>query len=640
MATVTNQIPITNACAIQSQDLLFNSNPKILKKNAACDGCYLKKLKCNGIKPCCDRCEKTQKICTYNRKNDPNFPMRQTQKAKRKDQTDVQQLDAVSLAALISSFLAQQTQATSHELIQNSYSDTEFPILTSLFGNNCTPQSIYSQIHNNFYPSPAQSPIITNVELPFSAEVIDDMVACFFQYCSFWPGNFIHPETFIKNRYKLPRPLLAVICARGSDFSKFTPMLVSMGVDPGEMLFEYARERFVGGQENIEMLMTSIHMAFFCITHRKGAMIREFSEKTLDLITSLKVFVDPDILESEGYGTFTVVEKEVRRRIISALKLLSVGLNRGAFREMPFPFSVKEPLPFDKFEELSDDGSAPCLEVTRVTNHASYHLDMIGSELHFGKEKIANFYRKITSTHPLELDILAIMIDALRIQKELNEWFTRQPSWVKNSLSASNIHVGFLPSTDRTKIPWLAPHLVISHFSQKLLAYRFTLALLVSRFCGENAYREALSRVDSPVLETFLQMAITESWETHNQIMYGLRNCIQRLDPNYEYTFPTIIFSTVDCALFACTMSDFAATPEQRRQARGDFEFMRNFYNCMGKGVWKMANAVVDDLNKFDMIPYSELKLKLLLSLWNGGGKKVMESILEEFEKAAASSKQ
>ncbi|KAJ3130022.1 hypothetical protein HK098_006734 [Nowakowskiella sp. JEL0407] len=607
------------------------SRSQPLKRNSACDSCYLKKLKCNGSKPTCDRCERANKSCTYNRVIESTLNSQKLKRAGGKSNNETAEeieMNPEALATLISSFLSQHASTINSQQTQNiipnahSASVPEFPILSQLFGSEIpivNQQTNYQYLFNPSVSRSAHATLLAN-ELPYSLEVIDDMVTCFFTNCTFWPFNFIHPQTFIRNRYYLPRSLLAAICARGSEFSKYTTILKAAGEDPAETLYQLSKRTFDADEACMETVMTAVNLGFYAASKNRMKSIWYYSSVLGTLLRILKIYEDPDILESQGFAKFSPIEKEVRRRVLAAVKTLGHCGTKNIFHSIPVP-TVKEPLPYHIFEELTEDVSDVTAVIYRSRTPTGYYMDAVVHESLKTKEVVMRFNLMLTDLNPKDWDVLQIMIKSLKIQQELIQAFDRLPEWLKTSFWAPNLEVGLMSSHDPSKIPWLAPHFVVSYFGLRLLNYRFVLTLLSAKFTEKNDYKVALEKADPTVLETFMQAALSDSWEAHNKFIRALKDCIIGRDPKLENIYPGTVFSAAHSAIFACTMSDFGMTPEQRRTARFDFEFLKTFFTQAGRGAWKFSYVLLEDLKRFDQTPHGNLRLMMTQSMWTTGFK-------------------
>ncbi|KAJ3130024.1 hypothetical protein HK098_006736 [Nowakowskiella sp. JEL0407] len=582
------------------------------KRNPACDRCHSQKLKCDARKPSCDRCLKAQKICTFDRK-----------KLKTAKISEQQNLDADQLSKLLTAFLSQKHPgfpSISPSLLPTS----EFPNLSLYAGLN--PLLINPFLYSN--PDPV---LASYYDLPYSLEVIDDMVYCFFKYCNFWPFNFIHPTSFYKKRYHMPRSLLAVICSRGSYYSKYTPMLAAMGEIPGERLLQHAEDSLDILDVCMETLITVVHISFHAFMRGKGKSVFFYARVLETLMRKLKVYIDPDVLETEGFAIFNPIEKEMRRRIITALKILGHFSSKEIFIDFPM-FTVKEPLPYQSFEVMKNDHSD--LIDVRLVNivPAGYRIDTIAHEIFQWKDYVTKFYCEINLSKPSNWDVVRFMIEAMQLQNFVDRWHENLPSWVKDSFTAKNIHVGLAPPQDPTKIPWQAPSVLVLYHGHRILIYRFLLAYLYSKVKAMDYYDLPFSKVDGPTLDLYVETTLKELWDAHTSLMNGLKNCLVRLDPKQENMCSIVLSATSHSAMFCYVMAEAGATSELKETARLDYEYLKAFYASVGKGTWKMANGVLEYLAQLENMPDSERKLMMIQALWTGGMKSLFVQFTERMD--------
>ncbi|KAJ3130025.1 hypothetical protein HK098_006737 [Nowakowskiella sp. JEL0407] len=505
---------------------------------------------------------------------------------------------------------------------QPQFFTSQFPTLNLLYNLSALKSPRSLNLERFFIVSPMKEPVN---ELPYPVEVIDDMVQCFFENRSFWPINFIHPRTFITKRYHIPRPLLAAICARGSEFSKYNPILKLRGEDAAEKLFNYAMESYDVSEISMESLITTIQLAFHASSRNNTRTLQLFSSVIQLLMIQLNIYTDPDIIEKENSFKvkFTIVEKEVRRRIFAAIKLIGHGTDRNMFVGLPFP-SLKRPLPNHIFEALSEDSSDISEVVYSTEVVGGYAAETNRFELQFWnlRKRTSYLYQSITHFSWKDLDLMRVMIEVLKIHTELKEWLSMQPQWFLSSHLSTNIHVGWNEPHDPSKIPWLTPTLMISFRALELALYRIAIVLLFLRNSDNknSSFVEKLESVDKSAVDAFIHVAINDSWNAHKFFMDALKNCIIRNDPEQQYIYPILVFTTIQAAVFASSMTSFGKTAEEREIAARDFALLKQFFSNVGKTTWKLANTVLSDVERFDKLPFGDTKVELLLNLWTGGG--------------------
>ncbi|KAJ3130027.1 hypothetical protein HK098_006739 [Nowakowskiella sp. JEL0407] len=399
-------------------------------------------------------------------------------------------------------------------------------------------------------------------------------------------------------------------------YSKYTPLLQSMGEDPGEKLFRYAKGMFEFDDPTLEDAIAGVHLAIYSAITNKRKSVLFYSSAVADMFRALKINVDPDELERDHIEKFSRIEKEVRRRLFWAMKLLG-NFPNNAMRKLLKDAQVRTPLAYPDFEVLTDEN---CISLYRslVVPPRLYNVEAIAQGLSVLKDRCANFHLGIVTKNPRHWDIYQLMIESLKIQNEIKNWITFQPAWFRNVLSSDNIHVGLMLPTDPSKIPWLAPNLHVLLHSLPILTMRFVFALHSSKFVETTEYNFQLSENDRIVIDSFIELTLSECWSCHVQVMDAIRNCIMKLDPKREQVYPVILFGSIHCAIFTCLMSDFAPTPEQRRQSRHDFEYLKQLLSDnMEK--WGMARTILQDLIRFDQTPLGDLKIRMSQRMWVNG---------------------
>ncbi|KAJ3130030.1 hypothetical protein HK098_006742 [Nowakowskiella sp. JEL0407] len=463
-------------------------------------------------------------------------------------------------------------------------------------------------------------------DLPYSVEILDDMIVHYFQHFSAWPINFLHPHTFISKRYHVSRSLLGIVCCRGSQFSKYTTMLKSMGEDPAEKLFQFAKRNFDVDESNIENIIAGFHLAAYAITKKRLKSAWCYFRVARNLFRSTKLYIDPDIIEAENVGLkFTLIEKETRRRLYWALMMLQRTANNDILAGLPTP-NVKQPLPFHIFEalkETSTEQDIPLLE------DVQYNLEPIAHEQAILRGKILQFQYNLNKAGPQRWNLLQIFIESLQLLNEFKLWYTQQPIWFQNILidSGENIYVG--SGHQHNKIAWLCPNIGLLCHTHTLFIFRFVLALIAGQQLPNSKYKVAVPEENKAAVEFFIQLAISECWDSHTALMFGLKNCLMRLDPNQEHTSPAGMIAVAHSAIFCSVMAEYASNLEQRLQARLDFEYIKKFYALAGKHMWGICETLLSDMERFDSTPSGDFKIALSQRLFTGSINSLEEYIEE-----------
>ncbi|KAJ1524700.1 hypothetical protein HK096_000884, partial [Nowakowskiella sp. JEL0078] len=310
----------------------------------------------DGLKPVCCRCSKLKKECKYERKSDPNFvPIKRARKEALEDRNeqntipDSEQSESLlvskKLIANILHNLTKQQKQQNQDQIQLENSIIQ-QLVSSLGIKNANsellPFSIYPPEPRIFHSSE---------ELPYPPAIIDDMVNSYFSNLAHWPLNFMHSPSFIVNRYRIPRALLAIVCARGSKYSKFTPFL-STQADVSRVLLNYAKKHFDHEDVSLNGLIINVQFALF---YKDVGLPRNgwvYISSFLTLIRLLELYEDPDELSQKNGSRFNPIEKEIRRRVWWSLRIISLSPN-SLLKEFPIN-GVRMPLPSEHFESLSE----------------------------------------------------------------------------------------------------------------------------------------------------------------------------------------------------------------------------------------------------------------------------------------------
>ncbi|KAJ1557993.1 hypothetical protein HK096_004171 [Nowakowskiella sp. JEL0078] len=569
----------------------------------------------DGTKPHCYRCTKQKKLCTYNRKKNPNFvPLKRSgTKLDSKSESppaqdnSTQEFTSANLIFLLSSYLDQKNRENKQPA-QFRNSDLK-QLLTSigLDTSNVTSDQLPLQI----YP-PEPRIVYSRDELPYPPEVIDDMLNSYFEN-SIWPSNFLHRPSIIANRYTIPRALLGIICAQGCKFSKYMPYL-SLKDDVPNVLLQYAKKSFDFEDMSMNGLITNIQFTlFYAFTGRHKSMwiyINSF----LALVRFLRLYEDPDSIERESVVRFSLIEKEMRRRSWWTLRILG-NSQPTMFKDFPID-NVRKPLPNEAFEGISENQDCLMpLNFPIVTQ--KYNVDSITFEIMIWRERVTKFHSQVCKNLWDEVssnafDFLETLVQATKLQTELQQWFENKPEWFKNVQNSENIYVNLMPPKNSDQIPWLAVSIHVLYYALSMYPYRFLLIFVSGSM--------TVSPLQIDISKEFISVAIGFCRNFQNFLLNSVKNCLLRLDPKFEHFCPVIFFAMSQAGVFSSVMSQFDETEELRLNSKKDFEFCVAFYASISlTGRYTIANTVISDLEIFDSTPPGEMKSKMIRFLWANG---------------------
>ncbi|KAJ1555090.1 hypothetical protein HK096_009212 [Nowakowskiella sp. JEL0078] len=445
-------------------------------------------------------------------------------------------------------------------------------------------------------------------EFPYPPEIMNDMVISFFSRVSFWPLNFLHGPSILTNPFQIPRALLSILCARGCKFSKYISYL-SLQENVEEVLFKYAKKSCDFEELSMNGLVTNFHLALFCCFSGRYRSAWVYISIFLTSARLLKLYIDPDEIEQNNGVKFSLVEKELRRRTWFALRIIGNG-HRSLLRDFPED-KVRLPMTTDLFESLVDTQEV-LMPLPMIRESRNFNIEPIAYELILWKERISKFHTEVCLQSIESFDILDKLLKAAKLQTGLQQWFSNQPEWFKTVFESDKIYVKLILPKDPNQIPWLAANLQLLYHALSIFIYRFILI-----FVSGSGVLEPLQ---AELSKDFISTALGICWNSQKCLQSGLKNCILRLDPNFENVYPVVLYVLCHSVLFTSTMSQFAETVELREIARNDFEFTISFLKTVSLvSQFELANTVVADMKFFDKTPPSILKYKMICFLWKSG---------------------
>ncbi|KAJ1532445.1 hypothetical protein HK096_006744 [Nowakowskiella sp. JEL0078] len=553
--------------------------------------------KSDGLKPVCGRCSKHKKECKYERKSDPNFvPIKRARKEHNSKPYSTQSDSSLGSQNLISNilhnFVKQQKQQNQDQIqLKNS----SLQQLVSSFGienanSELLPFSICPPEPRIFHSSE---------ELPYPPAIIDDMVNSYFSNLAHWPKNFMHSPSFIENRYRIPRALLAIVCARGSKYSKFTPFL-STQADVSRVLLNYAKKHF--NHEDVSLNGLIINVQFALFYKEVGSPLNGwvYISSFLTLIRLLELYEDPDELSQKNGLRFNPIEKEIRRRVWWSLRIISLS-PISLLKEFPIN-RVRIPLPSEHFESLSEiQEVAQEITLFPYEKFRTSAVETIGFELMLWREKIILFHEKVCRQQKLINDFFEILIQATTLQTDFQQWFNYQPEWFKTALESDNIHVSKMHPKNSDQIPWIAVNLAIMFHTLSMFPYRFLL-IYISGSLPLNEHSKEFIAVSNEFCR-----------KTQKKLLHALKTCIIRLDPRFSQFHLMLLFSIAHSAIFSSVMSQFDETEKLRSDSKEDYEFLISCLRTVAvTAKYPLIELVVKNIEVFHKTPPGEQKIEYL----------------------------
>ncbi|KAJ1562010.1 hypothetical protein HK096_002469, partial [Nowakowskiella sp. JEL0078] len=458
-------------------------------------------------------------------------------------------LAAENFADILKSYAVQQSQQQQQIQLKNS----QLQQIISLTGfQNATSDQLAFQLY------PPEPRIIQSCdELPYPPEIIDDLLESYFKN-SFWPLNFLHGPSFIANRYKIPRALLCVLCARGYKYSKFKPYLSLQG-DVEEELLQYAKKSFDYEDISFNSLVTNMQF-FFLYKDLKKQQAWLYISTFLSLVNE-----DPDVIERKSGIVFSLIEKEMRRRIWWLLRIMNVSRNTIV---SDFPtHNVRTPLSLETFESISENQSV-LMSIPTIPGTPRFSVEPIAFEMMLWKDRLTHFHTKICDQlveKDNTFDLLETLIQATNIQSEFQLWFNSHPDWFRNVLENDNIYVNRLPPKDPDQIPWLAPNLHLLYHALSAYPYRFLLVVI-----SGSKYLDPLQK---EISKEFISVSIEFCLKHQRSLFSVLKNYIIPLDPEFNQLYHVSLYTLGHFSIFSSVMSDIGETEEIRMISGLNFKF-------------------------------------------------------------------
>ncbi|KAJ1533207.1 hypothetical protein HK096_005536, partial [Nowakowskiella sp. JEL0078] len=435
-------------------------------------------------------------------------------------------------------------------------------------------------------------------ELPYPPEIIDDMVNSYFEKFSYWPLNFLHIPSFFSNRYTIPRALLGIICTRGSKFSKYTPIL-SLQNEVSTVLLQYAKKNFDLEDLSMNGLITNFMFVLCYMDLGRSQDSWVYKSSLMSMVRLLKLSEDPEVIEEETGVRFSLIEKEERRRIWWALRIINFNQNT-ILKDYPVN-GVQIPLSLEIFELLSDSHENSVIPITVAR---TFSFETIGFELMQIEDQILKFHDKTCRKTGDSFDFVGSLLAATQIYADLQRWFETQPDWFKKVPESNNVYVSKHPPKNSGKVPWLVIFFHAIYHSLSMFPYRFLLIYISGS--------KALEPPQIELFKDFISNAIGVCQKHQNELMDILKNLIIPLDLKFEHFHPVIIFAISHSAIFSSVMSHYDEIEELRLKARKDYEFLISYFNAISNYSQYKGLLISNDIENFDKVPPSEKKIEII----------------------------
>ncbi|KAJ3130016.1 hypothetical protein HK098_006728 [Nowakowskiella sp. JEL0407] len=544
------------------------------KRNFSCDVCYKNKTKCSGNKPSCDRCKRLGRKCTYDRFNDPQFvPTIKSRALELENQIAV---------------LQKMLEASKNEKAAGNSAPTESSKNNTSPAVQNTPNGSGSFALGT-YPGAEQSNGLPNQAdgwiLPL--EVVQDALQNFFTHVNSWPTRFMHERSFMSSWTRQPRELVYSLCSMGARFSPKYLMLNLREKVPGVKFYEQAEKLVNIVEPNFETLLTIIYLCIFSADIEKFKATWVYSSLITTMLPMLKLNVDPEELEKRYGHRWTVIEKDMRRRVWWSSTLVT------EFNPAKLTSSVKRPLPSHVFATLPDDlcslegaflFSAPPDPFNSDIERLAEDIVIIGESARQLNENAIN--RTPRSN---------IFVEAANLYSRLETWKNNLPDWMNAIVSARIVHNKQSPIPPSSALFWKAHTVHLMFQTCVLNIYRFALIDL----CQLQSDSSAI-----PLIPYSHTSAFQHSKKAACAILSFIKDILLHFDPQAQTVSLVTVVTILYASMFAATVARFGDSPDVKDTASRDLIFLRSFCDMISKTRFSIAGtafAVLDELKSANL---------------------------------------
>ncbi|KAJ3130035.1 hypothetical protein HK098_006747 [Nowakowskiella sp. JEL0407] len=580
----------------------------------ACDLCYKNKTKCNKKTPC-EKCSRLNRTCTYKRFNDPNYiPIILSRTAKVKElkqqisvlQKRLADKDSLQVKTTSSSLPeinldienvnddgnknkqkqlilpanpAISTSATNSSLISPVYTDFTQTVPFSVASTISDEISAGQQrLFTNFFSNPSPNVIINNEGWILPMELIEDVLYSFFSACNYWPTNFLHEHTFMASWTQQPKELIYILCARGAEYNvKYSQTLQLTGRFPGEVFYLKAKKLLDVDEHSYNNLLAVIHLCSYSAKLGRFKSAWVYSSLLLTLCTINKLHIDPDELEVQLQHRWTILEKELRRRVWWCARFYMDVIN------VDVASNVKRPLSSRIFQSLPDnlytlDGAFLPSPVA-----VSYRCDLDAQtqELLLFAAAVLSFHHKSN----IERDRTKLLNESAQIYGRLKLWYSSIPNWL---LTVTSPNAQIYPLEPSSALFWAANTAVLFYHSLVLTLFRFSLIDL----CKEQKFSEnGVGIVKYSATSIFRNTSASR-----RAIILFLSEILLKYDPTFKNVSFLIIAGIMAVGKYCSTLSRFGDTQELRELMLKDFMFVKSLCEKLALTKWKVCAGMLIDM--------------------------------------------
>ncbi|KAJ1563881.1 hypothetical protein HK096_010578 [Nowakowskiella sp. JEL0078] len=273
----------------------------------------------------------------------------------------------------------------------------------------------------------------------------------------------------------------------------------------------------------------------------------------------LKLNIDPDEIEKNTGIQWTLMEKEIRRRVWWSSRIhgdRKMCQMQGSVHN-PLTSRIFEVLPNDVFElegaNLPSTTGSPLLP----------ELDTQAQKLFLIIEKAIIFHENSVTKEDRNL----VLQESKILYSKLMEWISDLPEWVHAVVSPSRVHAKKSPYSPKTSEFWRAWSLCLQYHSAILTLFRFILVDLCKRST------EKMPESDN---NTIFSMTLNQVILAARGIIKFLNEIQLRYDPDFEQIDLVTLLVIQNVGTFLALLSRFAEKHNQREDAKHDFSFVRN----------------------------------------------------------------
>ncbi|KAJ1561656.1 hypothetical protein HK096_003832 [Nowakowskiella sp. JEL0078] len=456
-------------------------------------------------------------------------------------------------------------------------------------------------------PSNAFQTVSQSDDWIFPSDVIQDALQCYFNYCNIWPNNFMHEISFMSSWSRQPRALVYSLCALGAEKSqRYSTMLCSYGERQGIVFFMQSRKLLELDEASFENLLTVMHLIVYASELERFKIVWMYSSIIATMIPMLMLNIDPDELEEKYGHRWTVVEKEMRRRVWWSSIVVTES------NTIKLQAKVKKPLPHQVFSSLTDTvytlDSNLLLNPTNIQSELESLADGIQGIAESVRFMLHNSYTINTA------DNTQLFAETNEINLRLQNWKSNLPSWMNAVATPKIVHSNQSPISPSTSLFWFANTLHLLYHSITLGVYRFTLIDLCKQQNGQSV----------PMIPYSHTIPYQHSKLASTSIIAFLKEIMVQFDPKGQNSNLLTLTAIINAGIFVSCLSRFGDTFDVRESCRKDAAFISSLCQKLSKSRWKICSSLMNTLESLKSTGTNEICIEII--------EKFMISPLKTFE--------